>query len=635
MTRDRPRRKPSAVSTEEEALLARLEAALSEGELRRVLAGALLEIGDGARARLVARLGADTGAALGPALKPPPRSGRRTGAAIPVAGKGKTLQEWDRLWGEWDGVVEEALRENGQYVLQEAHWEPPYLDTASLSTDLDAVAARMHPLVGRVIADRIAPDFSFTEAIEALDDDLGAGLPDGIDPDEGEPCELGPATTSCLLEWEWAVARRDARGAPEFFDDIRDLESRLEHVELDQPAVRKFVLGLPDEHLRALLESMTRQRSTKRWADAFSRAHGCWAEILRALSRRWSPALHAETSRANVAQDWTLALPLVKDTVKRRAFDEACTLIDEATRSLLRLDKSGRWDPRKELLIQRRRFYGGEDEGTKLAALLRLWQQVAEGQGQADLATALTLQITALGEVENGEVMLEAFRAVPPAHHEVHDALFAGWRALIVERTLQTWRSRPPVPCGGWVPALVDAARAGPEGVAVFHAAVRGTLAEARSASAVKPRPADRRDWPAPDRDRGPLLALAIMTRDLDSAAPMLKKSAPKLQKLLSAPVDGGRGRLEATRRSWCARLDARSLLPEVLAFWRDNVTRFVPDPGNTTADYTSSVDWLAAVAEINPAAARDLLARWAATYRRRRNLWRDLARGGFSVGSR
>jgi len=275
----------------------------------------------------------------------------------------------------------------------------------------------MRPLVGRMIADRIAPDFSFTEAIEALDDDLGAGLPDGIDPDEGEPCGLGPAATSNLLEWEWAVARRDARGAPAFFDDIRDLESRLEHVELDQPAVRKFVLGLPDDERRALLESMTRQRSTKRWADGFTRASGCWAEVLRAFSRRWSPALHAETSRANIAQDWTLALPLVEDAVRRRGFDDAHTLIDEAVRSLLRLDKREWWDPRKELMIQRQRFYSGEDEGGKLAALLRLWQQTAAGQGQVDLATALILQITALREAENGEVMLEAFRAVPPAHH--------------------------------------------------------------------------------------------------------------------------------------------------------------------------------------------------------------------------
>ena len=66
--RSRLRRKHSAVPPEDEALLTRLEASLSDGELRRVLAGALLELDESARARLVARLGADTGPALGPAL---------------------------------------------------------------------------------------------------------------------------------------------------------------------------------------------------------------------------------------------------------------------------------------------------------------------------------------------------------------------------------------------------------------------------------------------------------------------------------------------------------------------------------------------------------------------------------------
>jgi len=281
---DRLRKKPSLARRKEEALLARLEASLSDLELRRVLAGALLQMGDGARARLIARLGADTGVALRSALEPPSGGKHRTRPTAPVAGKGKTRQEWDRLWDEWHALVDEACHEQGRYVLQEAHWEPPYLDTGSLSTDLDAVAARMRPLIGRMISDRIAPEFSFTDAIEALDEELAAGPPDGVE--EGEPCCLGPAATTSLLEWEWTVARRDGGDATVFFDRIRDLENRLQHVELDPPSLKTFVLQLSDEHLRTLLESMTRQRTSKRWADAFTRASGCWAEVLRALSRR-------------------------------------------------------------------------------------------------------------------------------------------------------------------------------------------------------------------------------------------------------------------------------------------------------------------------------------------------------------
>jgi hypothetical protein len=591
VARNRSRRKRSAVSSGEEALQARLEAALSERELRRVLAAALVDLDDGARARLVARVGADTGAALGLALKAPPRGGRRARAAIPPAGKGKALQEWERLWGEWDAVVLDTGHEGGAYILREADWEPPYLDASALAADLDAVAVRMLPLVGRVVRDRIAPDSSLADALGTLDDDLGAGLPDGIDPDECEPCALGPAATSCLLEWEWAVAKRDARGAPAFLDDIRDLESRLRYVGLDQAAVRKFVLGLPDAELRALLESMTRQRSTTRWAEAFTQARGGWAEILRALSRRWSPALHAEVSRAAIAEEWTLALPLVEDAVKRGGLSDARGLIDEAVRSLLRLDESGGWDPRRELLVRRVQLSGGESEDAKIGALLRLWRRTAAGQGQIDLATALSLQITALREAEKGDVMLEAFREVPPAHHEVHDALFADWRGLIVERTLRTWRSSPRVPCGGWVPALVDAARAGPDGVAVFHAAVRGVLEEARSALAVEPRPARRHGWPAFDRDPGPLRALAILALDLDSAAPMLKERAAKLLTLLpgrptvngvvSRPPDGRGAGVSMPSRCYPTFSPSGATTPSASCPIRDTPRPITPRPPN------------------------------------------------------
>lgn len=365
MARRSPNKKPSRIPPPEgDALLHRLEDALSEAELRRVLACALLVLNDTARKQLLARLEPETAAALAPVLNPPAKSARGTRPAAPAAGKGKLRQEWDRLWEQWAAVVEATCDEKGKYVQQEAHWEPPYLDTSAITDDLDALASKMRPLIPRVIAEHIAPEFSF--ALDELDDELYAGLPDWIEPGGGEPCVLGPEATSCVLEWQWTVALRDGRDAPAFLDDVRDLENRLENVELSDQAIKKFVLGLSDEHLRGALASITRQRASARWSEAFTRAYGCWAEILRDLSKRWNPALHVETSRANIAQDWTLALPLVQNAVKRKAFAEAATLIDEALRSRLRLDKTARWEPCEQLLVHREHTYYGNDQNAKL-----------------------------------------------------------------------------------------------------------------------------------------------------------------------------------------------------------------------------------------------------------------------------
>lgn len=202
---------------------------------------------------------------------------------------------------------------------------------------------------------------------------------------------------------------------------------------------------------------------------------------------------------------------------------------------------------------------------------------------------------------------LRAFRAVPPQARGVRDALFADWRALIVERTLRTAHDGgPPVPGGGWATALVDAVQEG--ATPVLHAAVRAALLEVRAAIAGDRRAA-RDPRPAFDR-RTLLLPLAVLTRDLEAITPALKRSAPKLLRLLSTSIRVGPGPLDAARREWWARLRGRELSPEILAFWKDNVARFVPDPGEATGDYSECADWLAAVDEINPPAARELLIR-------------------------
>lgn len=636
MARRAPPNKPNkpspAVSPEDDALLRKLDDALSEDEIRRVLAAALQGLSAAARTELLGRLPPETAATLSAVLSPPPRGAVRTKPEAPVASKGKLRQEWDRLWQQWQGVVEESTHERGKYVVQEADWESPYVDTTAVSDDLDAIAARMRPLIPRVIAGGAAPDFSFAEAIEDLNEDLFAGLADWLDPGLDDGCFLGPETTSCLLEWEWTVAQRDGRDAPAFFDDFRDLESGLERLGLDGATIKTFVLGLSNQDLRALLDSITRQRASARWKDAFTCAHGCWAEILKQLTRRWDPALFAETSRANIAQDWKLSLPLVRDAVKRNAHAEAATIIDEALRSLLRLEKKDRWDPREQLLIHRAWSYNDGEGSPNIADLLGLWKKTAEAQNQGDLAAALAIQITALSDIDEGNVMLAALRAVPPPFEKVREALFADWREYVVTQTLGTSRSESQVPCGGWVGALVDAAWAGRDGAAGFGAAVRAVLEEARAARTKTLQPA-LAGWSATFAwHTHPLLALAILTRDLDATSPTLNKLAPRLFKLLTAEVGSEHSHLDSTRRAWCKRLGGPSLLPEVLAFWRDNAVRFVPDPSSFTGDYQASADWLAAVHQINPTAAGELLARWVEPHRRKRNLWRDLARRGFSI---
>ena len=173
------RNNQSAERAEERALLERLSRGLSEEEIQRVLACAILALDERGRERLVARLGQETGGTLGRLLV---SRGRSHTAAEPSPGSAKIREEWGEAWDEWEACVAESGDEDGRYVVREHHWEEPYLDGSSLAQDLEPIAARMRKILERVMDEGRAPEFSFLTAIKDLDAEIGSGLPEWMDP---------------------------------------------------------------------------------------------------------------------------------------------------------------------------------------------------------------------------------------------------------------------------------------------------------------------------------------------------------------------------------------------------------------------------------------------------------------------
>ncbi len=480
--------------SKDEALLRRLTAALSTDELQLVLVRAMHALDAAGRERLFESLDSETRAALTLALDPPSNGEKRTAGKPVIAGRRKLEEDWVGLWSRWDAIVEESNDENGKYVEREHSWDTPYVNRGAVADDLEAVGAQLHAIMPAVIAADLAPDLVFSEILDDLDDELGAALPEWMESTDGEPYSLGPEVTSLVLAWDWTMARAKGVALAEFLDDVRDLEGGLENVSLNDASIREFVLAQPEKAQRAFLESATVQRASARWSVAFDRAHGAWSDLVRKLSAHWDRALFAETSRANIVHDWTLAIPLVKAAVAGMKFDEAAALIDAAIRSRLGAKPERCWDPRTTLLEHAERTFTGDPRDSAIRTLLGLWREVGKARGEDDLVAALSVQLVAHGGVDRGDAMLEA------------------------------------------------------------------------------------------------------------------------------------------SRRRWIARLEGASLLPELVAFWRESVTRFVPDPGGFGAEYAEPADWMAAARELDPVAAEVLLARWAVVYRLKRNLWRDLEQRGIKA---
>ncbi|MBP6831995.1 MAG: hypothetical protein KA978_14510 [Deltaproteobacteria bacterium] len=230
-----PRKPGTSRMAQRDALRLRLQEALSDDELEEVLPAALLALDAAGRQRLLDGLEAPTRDALTLALTPPSK-----GAESGRAGRRKVEQEWEKLWARWDEIVTASGDEEGEYVHQDHAWDTPYADRGSVTDDLDEVAKQLRALMPAVIAADLAPDLRFTEILEDLDDELGAGLPDWIGSPDGDDYHLGPEATRLFLEWDWAMEEASGVSPKAFLDAWLEVEGRMAQVRLDTASVEGF-----------------------------------------------------------------------------------------------------------------------------------------------------------------------------------------------------------------------------------------------------------------------------------------------------------------------------------------------------------------------------------------------------------
>ena len=597
--------KPDNLKAKE--ILARLSAGLSEEEIQRVLAGALSTLGSEGIGQLAAKLGPDTGAALRRALQSP------AGNAAPEPGPAKLLQEWKKSRADWDEVIGAACDEDGVYVIREHHWEQPYFDPLAVTGDLEPIAARMAVLLPRVFDEGLDPNFSFADEATDCVDEIASSFPEWMHPFECENFRLGPKATGCLIQWELRVCRREGKSLFQLIDKLRGLEHSNPGLDLDDNALTAFIRGLGKDAKKNILDGIRAHKDEDRWKKVLNSAHSGWFLIYQDLCRGQDHSGYLETCRTKISQDWSLAVPVVKDLARKGANEELCQVCAEAATAFLYIHGGGKWDPRETLIASQGGGTRGEKPDERFIFLLEAWQQATAALDRNDTAEAIRLQSDLLAGWRNWDKALAAFNRVPAQGlNAMRDKLFNQWRSLVAEKSADRfdfdrfglWEK--PRATGSWVCALVNAARQGEPGGAGFAENIRLLLKEMET---------DRTSL------RHGLNELARFSLDLESGD-WLKAFSPTLARVLGYGWVMDKTLL-ASRRNWLHRLGAAALVPELQAFWKRNLLRLVPDPASDAgSDYERCVDWLQALWEIDPDAAKRLLDEWGTVHWRRRNLW-------------
>ena len=238
----------------------RLLAALTETEVAHLLDALLTKLPLETLESIFSQLSENTQETINQILTTPQATELPdSSGALPMS-LAKLSQTWTQLWQDWDAIIWEASEEDGDYIQQEAHWEPPYFDDSSFSDNLDDIAEKMYPLIRMAVEHQFVPDQGFIPALLEAESEVSAGMPEWIEIVDG--IYLGHYTTQCLLLWEWLTTQGIGEDAFQFVEKVQQFESTSSHISLDKNTLLDFLCDLSQSDQQYILNELTTAQKT-------------------------------------------------------------------------------------------------------------------------------------------------------------------------------------------------------------------------------------------------------------------------------------------------------------------------------------------------------------------------------------
>ncbi|MFQ5793814.1 MAG: hypothetical protein ACE5JP_02040 [Candidatus Bipolaricaulia bacterium] len=594
--------------------------ALTQQEIAHLFDALFKVLPSDIRDKMLEQLQPDTRQTVRHILSPPKAT---EGAEAKVAeaksvSKAKLEQTWSGLWDKWDGIVGEAAREDGAYMAQDAHWEPPYFDSTAFIDDLEGIAGKMRPLLQTAFQNGFSPDMGFAQALREAEEAISGTMPEWMEIVEGFYLEEN--LTICLLKWEWFSIRGEGQDAFAFAQRILDWENRVSFVTLERNAFLDFFLQLSEADQRAVFEGLTRHdhENTPLWKERLENTFSHWHALYMYCVGQYAPERYLDKLRATIPQHWQNGLPVIEDLLAKEDYRESLRVIQETLNALLESNRSDRsWTPETSLLFTIvTRFYYDDANVESHKNLLRYYQQTAKGLDQSQRVNALELQLIAFDHFFDWQTMFNAFEEVS-VPTKTRQALFRSWQDHIIQRAKpSSWEFRSEstkIRKTWWLHWLIESIVDTQRGPSWFQKKI------------------DR--WPARLPGERTSLGedygfLRLLTKDLTEISGE-RNRYPKFYGVvvrpreLSTPDD-------TSRQEYLKRYAPDGLLDRVMAYWKGHLQDLVPRPETARrSDYTEHARWMAALNELAPQSCEALLDRWRVEHRRRRNLWKALKKMG------
>jgi hypothetical protein len=535
-------------------------------------------------------------------------------AKTPDTSLEKQAKTWFKLWKNWDAIALEAAVEEGQYMAQEAEWEPPYFDGIAFIEELEEVAGKMLPLLQTAFEHDFTPDRNFIDELLETESEISASLADWMQPiDE---LSVSWQITQCALQWEWLTICEQEKDAFNFVQKIRYSEQEFQIIQFERDAVIDFLTQLSEPDRLNIFTGLISDRETDLWQQVLSDPYSYWHELYLELVQQYAPDRYVDSLRETIPQRWQNGLPVIESLLAQNNYSESLVAIEETFQALFAIVRQNAgWTPETSLLVANLSFYDRENKD--VSKLLSYYQQIARGLERIELANALEIQLIASDRGLNWSAMFAAFTEIQVAG-STRQALFESWRNYIDRQSrrnqYQYLTANNSDTC--WILWLIDSITESQKGVNSFGQQVTKWIDNL---------PGDRTQLGAN------LNRLQQLTQDLTEIQNEGKSNYPEFYRVVICPqkllTENDRSRQEYLKQYAPA-----DLLERVINYWQTNLHNFIPKPELAQkSNYDDCARWMAALKELSPHNYETLVAEWRAIHQRRSNLWKAMKAAGLS----
>ncbi len=523
-------------------------------------------------------------------------------------------EDWDEIWSRWHESAYELGDEDGRYVFQEHHWETPGFDGNALSEDLEVVSEDLLPLLDGVYNLAIEADDFFEEELKEIRSGI-AGYPEWMGAEHAE-CVLGPSTTTCFLRWEWLAASSKEQPASEFLTRIRASKDGLKIIDLDRDGFIGFFMSLPNTAQRQLYEHIRANKDNPDWKERLGSSRSEWHGVYHALSARFDTDEYLAGCLKHLLENWEYGLPLVENQLERNDYAQAGELIEQTFSSFLKFKHDKKWLPEDILLVDSLPYYSLEKNG-HVIKLLQQWMLIAGKVDNRERVDVLSLQLVTYRTPYDWDPVVDCYNKLTrAAYQENTEKLMGQWKDFVAKESRVSRSELRDVSSDTWIHWLIETGTEENRDARWFSENVR--------------------DWLGLVSKNVPQLKaqqnlVQTLTEDLALIA-RKKNSLPRLLAVISCDQYLNK-ECSSSRLKWLKTMQVERISTMLVAFWKDNILTFVPNPSDAySSQYSEHAEWVLAVEELNPKACSEIIRKWKIDHKRRRNLWNALRQAGFSV---